>query len=474
MGTYHYGNTASEQRSLDDLSRQSGAAGDAVLLRRIRALEEELEAERETARHLARERQALEAGTALLREANEHLVLATFNAEHLREDAEEVNRRQNEFLAMLAHELRNPLSPISMAASMLASVPNASAQLVNLSRVIGRQVDHMARLLDDLLDAARISSGKITLDVQPLLLSELLQHAVETIQPRIQERGQRLELVLAPDAGTDGVAGSDPVVVDGDRVRLTQVFTNLIGNASKYTGDGGKLRVTASVEDGEAVVLIEDDGIGMAPDVIPHIFDLFTQGPRSLARSEGGLGVGLNVVRNLLAMHGASVRADSDGLGQGSRFTVRLPRSSQALAPQEAAAVPARVATLDILLVEDNVDACETLAGFLGAEGHRVRSAHDGHSGLAAALDQSWDVIICDVGLPGMDGLDLIRAVRAAAPAGSYPFAVALSGYGQDEDRTRGLAAGFDRYLVKPVSAAALRDLLEGSEPVLSRTAKTG
>jgi len=465
MGTYQYDDTASEQRSLDDLSRQSGGASEAVLLLRIRALEAELEAERETARRLARERQALEAGTALLREANEHLVLATFNAEHLREDAEAVNRRQNEFLAMLAHELRNPLSPISMAASMLANVPNASAQLVNLSRVIGRQVDHMARLLDDLLDAARISSGKITLSVQPLLLSELLQHAVETIQPRIEERGQRLALVLAPD----GVSGGDPVVVDGDRVRLTQVFTNLIGNASKYTGDGGQLRVTAAVEDGAAVVLIEDDGIGMAPEVIPHIFDLFTQGPRSLARSEGGLGVGLNVVRNLLVMHGASVRAESPGLGQGSRFTVRLPRSSQALAPQTAATVPVRAATLDILLVEDNIDACETLAGFLSAEGHQVRCAHDGHSGLAAALERSWDVIICDVGLPGMDGLDLIRAVRAAAPAGSYPFAVALSGYGQDEDRTRGLAAGFDRYLVKPVSAEALRDLIgslpEGSEP---------
>jgi signal transduction histidine kinase/ActR/RegA family two-component response regulator len=452
MGTYQYDNTASEQRSLDDLSRQSGAAGDAVLLSRIRALEEELAAERETARRLARERQALEAGTALLREANEHLVLATFNAEHLREDAEAVNRRQNEFLAMLAHELRNPLSPISMAASMLANVPNASAQLVNLSRVIGRQVDHMARLLDDLLDAARISSGKITLDVQPLLLSELLQHAVETIQPRIEERGQHLGLALA--------AGMDPVVVDGDRVRLTQVFTNLIGNASKYTGDGGNLRVTATVEDGDAVVCIEDDGIGMAPEVIPHIFDLFTQGPRSLARSEGGLGVGLNVVRNLLAMHGAAVSAESPGLGQGSRFTVRLPRSSQAPAPQTAATVPVRAATLDILLVEDNVDACETLAGFLSAEGHHVRSAHDGHSGLAAALERSWDVIICDVGLPGMDGLDLIRAVRAQCAQGSYPFAVALSGYGQDEDRTRGLAAGFDRYLVKPVSAAALRDLI--------------
>jgi len=456
MGTYREDQFASQQRSLDDLARQSAGPQaelpDAFLLRRIRALEDELEAAREHARQQAREREALEAGAALLREANEHLVLATFNAEHLREDAEAVNRRQNEFLAMLAHELRNPLSPISMAASLLGTMPNASPQLANLSRVIGRQVDHMARLLDDLLDAARISSGKITLSVQPLPLAELLQHAVETIQPRIQERRQHLVLELAP--------GAEAAVVDGDRVRLTQVFTNLIGNASKYTGDGGTLRVTATVEEGDVSVVVEDNGIGMAPDVIPHIFDLFTQGPRSLARSEGGLGVGLNVVRNLLAMHGAAVSADSAGLGQGSRFTVRLPRSSRSVVgPQTPARAAARASALNILLVEDNVDACDTLAGFLSSEGHQVRCAYDGHEGLAAALAEPWDVIICDVGLPGMDGLDLMRAVRAAN-ADKPPFAVALSGYGQDDDRTRGLAAGFDRYLVKPVAAASLRDVI--------------
>jgi len=465
MGTYREEKTASEQRSLDDLARQSTGSQEVFLLRRIRALEDELEAAREHARVQARERQAMEAGLALLRDANEHLVLATFNAEHLREDAEAANRRQNEFLAMLAHELRNPLSPISMAASLLLTMPNASPQMANLSRVIGRQVDHMARLLDDLLDAARISSGKITLSVQPLPLAELLQHAVETIQPRIQERRQHLTLALGP--------GADAAVVDGDRVRLTQVFTNLIGNASKYTGDGGTLRVTASVEEGaqsgDVLVVVEDNGIGMAPEVIPHIFDLFTQGPRSLARSEGGLGVGLNVVRNLLAMHGATVSADSAGLGQGSRFTVRLPRSSGTVGPQAPAPAPVRRTALNILLVEDNVDACDTLAGFLVSEGHQVRCAYDGHEGLAAALNGAWDVIICDVGLPGMDGLDLMRAVRAAvAEGGRAPFAVALSGYGQDDDRTRGLEAGFDHYLVKPVAAAGLRELiaqLEGSEP---------
>jgi signal transduction histidine kinase len=379
MGTYQDNPPVSEQRSLDDRALQSAgpAVPDSFLLRRVR----ELEAENER-----------------LREANEHLVLATFNAEHLREDAEAANRRQNEFLAMLAHELRNPLSPISMAASLLGSTQGASPQQAHLSRVIGRQVDHMARLLDDLLDAARISSGKITLSVQPLPLAELVQHAVETIQPRIQERNQSLRVELPDEA----------VVVEGDRVRLTQVFTNLLGNASKYTGDGGLLRIAVLARDGEAHVTVEDDGIGMAPEVIPHIFELFTQGPRSLARSEGGLGVGLNVVRNLLAMHGASVRADSAGLGQGSRFTVRLPRSRKVVPAQLPASVAAKGAARRILVVEDNIDACETLAGFLGADGHTVRCVHDGQAGLAAALGEAWDgrrrasVRDCAVGLrPG-------------------------------------------------------------------------
>jgi len=454
MGTYQDESGASKQRSLDASTRQAGTGEvpEDFLLRRLQALEAELAAARaQAARHEA-ECQETRVQLERLREANEHLVLATFNAEYLREDAEAANRRQNEFLAMLAHELRNPLAPISMAASLLNTLPNAGAQQANLSRVIGRQVDHMARLLDDLLDAARISSGKITLSVQPLLLSELIQHAVETIQPRIQERRQRLELELPP--------GQDPVVVEGDRVRLTQVFTNLLGNASKYTGDGGLLRIAAGVEDGEATVVVEDEGIGMAPEVIPHIFDLFTQGPRSLARSEGGLGVGLNVVRNLLAMHGASVRADSAGLGRGSRFTVRLQRSTRTVQAPPPQAASASGALRQILLVEDNVDACDTLAGFLAAEGHQVHCAHDGQSGLDAALAQPWDVIICDIGLPGLDGLDLMKAVRARSDGAQRPTAIALSGYGQEDDRERGLEAGFDHYLVKPVSAASLRALI--------------
>ncbi|MBW8897334.1 MAG: HAMP domain-containing histidine kinase, partial [Massilia sp.] len=220
-------------------------------------MEDELAAAHALARRQAEERQVLEAALAQLREANEHLVLATVDAQYQREDAEATNRRQNEFLAMLAHELRNPLSPLAMAASLLERDPDAAPQQLKLARVIGRQVDHMARLLDDLLDAARISSGKITLSVEPLLLADVLRHAVETVQPRIAERGQVLDVELPSDA----------VVVEGDKVRLAQVFTNLLGNASKYTGDGGRLRLAARADrDGIVTVTVEDNGTGIAPE----------------------------------------------------------------------------------------------------------------------------------------------------------------------------------------------------------------
>jgi two-component system, sensor histidine kinase len=208
---------------------------------------------------------------------------------------------------------------------------------------------------------------------------------------------------------------------------------------------------------------VEDNGTGIAPDVIPYIFDLFTQGPRSLARSEGGLGVGLNVVRNLVGMHNGAVEAHSDGSGRGSRFTVRLPRCADVAAAADPPLAASTGGPRRVLLVEDNVDACATLAEYLRQEGHDVVCAHDGHGGLALALDASsgrpWDVIVCDIGLPGLDGLGLMQAVRAAQGP-SRPFAIALSGYGQPDDHARGLAAGFDRYLVKPVSVQALLDLL--------------
>jgi two-component system, sensor histidine kinase len=439
--------TASQQpAAAHDASR--AALPEESPLRRIRALEAEVEA----LRAAAAERRRLEDSIAQLREANEHLVLATVQAQHLQEDAEAANRRQNEFLAMLAHELRNPLSPIGMAASLLERLPDATPQLHKLSRVIARQVEHMAKLLDDLLDAARISSGKITLSTQPLVLADVLQQAVETVQPGIQERGQSLQAELP----------AETVVVEGDQVRLTQVFTNLLANASKYTGDGGSLQLRARADADGVSVTVEDNGAGIAPEIIPYIFDLFTQGPRSLARSEGGLGVGLNVVRNLVSMHAGTVTAESLGAGRGSCFTVRLPRSGNRSIDRGPAQVAVTGGRKRVLVVEDNPDTCATLAACLREEGHEVATALDGRSGLAAALERPYDVVVCDVGLPGLDGLGLIRALRAAVGAGiSRPLAIALTGYGQPEDEARGREAGFDHYLVKPVGLDALLPLID-------------
>jgi signal transduction histidine kinase/ActR/RegA family two-component response regulator len=448
--------TASQQRAPGHGGAHTSLPED-YLLRRIRALEDEVE----HLRAVALEKRRLEDIVAQLREANEHLVLAAVQAQHLQEDAEAANRRQNEFLAMLAHELRNPLSPIGMAASLLDRTPNATPQLHKLSRVIGRQVDHMAKLLDDLLDAARVSSGKFTLSTEPLVLADVLQQAVETTQPSVQERRQRLQVELPPES----------VVVEGDQVRLTQVFTNLLANASKYTPDGGTLRLTARADDGEVTVGIEDNGNGIAPEIIPFIFDLFTQGPRALARSEGGLGVGLNVVRNLVNMHAGTVTAESRGAGQGSYFTVHLPRSGQRSVDRGPSQVAVTGGRKRVLVVEDNPDTCATLAACLREEGHEVITALDGRSGLAAALERPYDVIVCDIGLPGLDGLGLIRAVRAAVGGadGSRPLAIAMTGYGQPEDVARGLEAGFDHYLVKPVGLEALLPLIGGAVPQAAR-----
>ncbi|MFC5511994.1 ATP-binding protein [Massilia jejuensis] len=434
------------QRSHD--SGEGQAPPDAytgALLRHIGSLEEEVA----RLRTALRGKEELETSVARLREANQNLVVAAISAQGLRDDAEAANRRQNEFLAMLAHELRNPLVPISMSSMLLERNANANPQLLNFTRVIRRQVDHMACLLDDLLDAARISSGKITLNLEPLSLSATIEQALETVLPRIGERNQTLDLDLP----------EQELATRGDRVRLTQVLSNLIGNASKYTGDGGRIALAAALEGEEIVITVSDNGTGIAPEVLPHIFDLFTQGPRSLARSEGGLGIGLNVVRNLVTMHGGTITADSPGVKQGSRFTLRLPACALPdTAPPQPVLQAAGANSCRVLIIEDNPDACETLKAFLDLEGHEVSMAHDGQAGLDALLEGAFDVVVCDIGLPGMDGLEVMTRLRASGAA--QPVAIGLSGYGQAEDRARAALAGFDHYLVKPVDPDALLALV--------------
>jgi len=442
--------SASMQRADYPDDAMAASAHEQALLARIA----QLEGEAIVLQQALHERDAAARQAERLRDANEHLVVAALEAQGLRDDAEATNRRQNEFLAMLAHELRNPLAPIGMAAALLARAPNASSQVLQMTNVVKRQVDHMSRLLDDLLDAARISGGKIKLSTGPVALADVLAQAIETVMPRLKERQQKLVLDVP----------GEQAVLDVDSVRLTQVFTNLLGNASKYTGDHGTVRLAVAVDDSVAKVTVSDNGSGIGADVLPHIFDLFTQGPRTLARSEGGLGVGLNVVSNLVTMHGGQVHAYSDGLGHGSTFIVTLPvaKGQLAAAPAMPAAVlPARGSA--VLLIEDNVDACETLQRLLSMEGHTVTTAHDGVSGLEAATQERFDVIICDIGLPGLDGYEVLSRLRATTH-GAIPYAIALSGYCQAEDRTRAMQSGFDQYLVKPIQPEALLAVIGSGE----------
>ncbi|MEC5161554.1 two-component system, sensor histidine kinase [Janthinobacterium sp. CG_23.3] len=381
---------------------------------------------------------------AQLLEANQNLVLATINAQNLRDEAEASNQRQNEFLAMLAHELRNPLAPISGAAALIGKTPDASPQLGQLQAIIGRQAGHLSRLLDDLLDAARINSGKISLRVQSILLADVLERAVEAVQPALDARRQRLILEAPPGA----------VGIDGDHVRLTQVFSNLLANAAKFTPEGGCIRVVVTALAQRVEVAVSDNGAGISAHLLPHIFDLFTQGSRSPARTEGGLGIGLSIVRNIVQMHRGTVTAGSAGPGCGSVFLVTLPTVAPcgcAAAPDAHPACP----TCTILLVDDNADASETLQLLLELDLHKVSTAPSARAALAMVQDDLYDVVICDIGMPEMSGIELARILRASA-RGRQPLLLGLSGYGQPQDRADAIAAGFDGYFVKPVDPDAL------------------
>ncbi|HEX8609927.1 MAG TPA: hybrid sensor histidine kinase/response regulator [Telluria sp.] len=377
------------------------------------------------------------------------LLLAERDAElaRLRDDAARARERQNDFLGMLAHELRNPLAPISLANTMLAKLPEPSSGLLNLHSVIHRQLQHLTRLLDELLDAASIDNGKLVLARAPVELGAVLRRALQTVQVRILERHQQLHMDLPED-----------LTVHGDPARLAQVFANLLANASKYTGDGGVIRVAARAHDGRAVVTVADNGAGMEQAELAGMFDLFTRGTRAAVRAEGGLGVGLNVVRNIVELHDGKVIGASDGPGRGSVFTITLPLlagdgAQAALAP--GAMPPSR----RILLVEDNLDANDTLGQLLLGDGHIVTAAYDGIAGLALARTQVFDVLICDINLPGLNGYELITQLRRTAGA-HIPFAIAISGYGQQEESTRAIGAGFGQYVVKPIDIDALLALV--------------
>ncbi|NHZ87620.1 response regulator [Massilia sp. CCM 8733] len=380
------------------------------------------------------------------------LLLAERDAElaRLRAEAGQARERRSDFLGMLAHELRNPLAPISLANTMLAKLPEPSSGLLNLHAVIHRQLQNLTRLLDELLDAASIDSGQLVLARVPVELGAVLRRALHTVQVRILERHQHLHMDLPEDLS-----------VHGDPARLAQVFANLLANASRYTADGGTIRVAAHAHEGRALLTVADNGAGMNQDELAGMFDLFTRGTRATVRAEGGLGVGLNVVRNIVELHDGKVIGASDGPGRGSVFTVSLPLlvsdgAQAALAP--GALPPSR----RILLVEDNLDANDTLGQLLLDEGHKVTAAYDGIAGLALARTQVFDVLICDINLPGLNGYELITQLRRTAGA-HIPFAIAISGYGQMEDRTRAIGAGFGQYVLKPIDIDALLALVASS-----------
>jgi PAS domain S-box-containing protein len=363
--------------------------------------------------------------------------------------------RKNEFLAMLAHELRNPLAPIDAGAELLRMAKLDDARVRQTSEIISRQVRHMTNLINDLLDVSRVTRGLAELDNTPLDMRHVVGDAVEQANPLIHAK--RHHLTVHMPTGTAMVAG--------DEKRLVQVVANLLNNAAKYTPEGGRIALKIDVEPAQVVLEIADNGIGMDPELVDRVFDLFAQAERTSDRSSGGLGLGLALVKSLVELHGGSVAAASAGSGKGSRFTVSLPRMQ---APPKSAGdagghQPAQQGAhaLKILVVDDNVDAGAMLSFVLEASGHRVAVEHDARSALARAGAEAPDVCLLDLGLPEMDGLELARRLRAG-PATAHAVLIAVTGYGQESDQKRALAAGFNHHLTKPVDVRKLKLLLAG------------
>ena len=331
------------------------------------------------------------------------------------------------------------------------------AELQSAQAVIDRQVLQMTRLVDDLLDVSRITRGKVKLEMEPVELATAIERAIETSQPLINGRKHRLTVGL-PDGS---------IAIFGDLARLAQVFANILNNAAKYSEEGGLIKLTVEREEREVVIRIRDTGVGIAAEMLPRVFELFSQAQGSLSRSEGGLGIGLSLVRSLVEMHGGSVSAASSGIGCGSEFTVRLPMMEGVVAPArtdlKAALRVARIRPRRILVVDDNVDAAESLALLLRVSGHNVRTAHDGAAAMELAQAEAPEVALLDIGLPRVDGLEVARRFREDLGL-TEVLLVALTGYGQDEDRRRSLGAGFNAHVVKPVDYDALQELLARSE----------
>jgi PAS domain S-box-containing protein len=365
----------------------------------------------------------------------------------------EADRQKNEFLATLAHELRNPLAPIQNSLNILSLTHGDDPAAARVHEMMERQVNHMVRLVDDLLDISRITTGKIDLRLEPVEIASVIRHAVETSRPQIDAGRHQLALTLSPE----------PLTVDGDPVRLAQVVANLLNNSAKYTEPGGQIWLAVSRRGGEVLITVRDNCIGISADLLPHVLEMFTQAVRDKKRPQDGLGIGLALVKRLVEMHGGSVLAKSDGEGRGSEFTVRLPLSQQQLSIHEEMPQVDRAGRFTsrqrILVVDDNPDAASTLGMLLKILGSDVETAPDGQSVLQVLDSFRATVALLDLGMPGMSGYELAQRMRDLPQFRDITL-VALTGWGQEEDRRRTREAGFDHHLVKPVNLAALQMLL--------------
>lgn len=365
----------------------------------------------------------------------------------------EADRRKDEFLATLAHELRNPLAPLRHGLDTLRRDPDAAGAPV-IREMMDRQLLHLVRLIDDLLDVSRVSEGKIVLRQETIEVADVVRAAVEASRPVIEAESHALDVALPPD----------PLWIDADLTRLSQVVGNLLNNAAKYTPQGGRIGLAVRAEGGVAVIEVSDNGIGIPEEMQSKVFQLFTQVDTHRDRAQGGLGIGLALVKQLVTMHGGTVAARSAGAGKGSVFSVRMPlvvAPAPPARPEEAPIVPAPSRSLKVLVVDDNLEVAQTMAWMLEAISHDHRLVHDGREALAAAHDYRPDVVLLDIGLPGMDGYAVCRAFRQDDLLKSTPI-IAQTGWGQDRDRALASEAGFDHHLTKPVSLDNLERILSG------------
>lgn len=387
------------------------------------------------------------------------LVESTIQVQKIAEyELRQSNRHKDDFLAMLAHELRNPLAPIGTAAQLLVMSPGNEVTVRKVSAIINRQVSHLTHIVDDLLDVSRITRGLVELHTEPLDVKLVISSAVEQAQVLIEARHHQLILKL----------GATPAFVEGDKTRLVQVLSNLLNNAAKYTQDNGEIVLSLDVREDHVQLAVSDNGSGIAPDLMSHIFELFTQADRTLDRAQGGLGLGLSLVKNIVALHGGEVEAKSEGLGKGSVFTIKLPllkkqsdtgtvgRLGDLHLPRIAVPDSER---LQLMVVDDNRDAGQSLGALLKANGYRTLVHESAESALSDAALPGTRVFILDIGMPEMDGYELARRLRVN-PATQRAVLIALTGYGQEKDRALGKAAGFDHYFVKPVDPHQLTQLL--------------